>query len=127
MQGGSKVTHCDRRCNQDQVLVALLIEVGLEVIGDALGETSLQFPVRIGPALCGVYGTALGLEAATRSAVISSRWAVNSADRCHVIDLNQLRVIRYGPDDRYVRTIGYDDPSSAGSHLNRSQALPVGG
>jgi hypothetical protein len=57
MQGGSKVTHCDRRCNQDQLLT-LLIEVGLEVIGDALGETSLPFPVRIGPALFGVYGTA---------------------------------------------------------------------
>ena len=67
MQGGSKVTHCDRRCNQDQVLITLLIEVGLEVIGDALGETSLQFPVRIGPALFGVYGTALELEAANRS------------------------------------------------------------
>ena len=67
MQGGSKVSQCDWRCNQDQVLITLLVEFGLEAIGDALGERALQFPVRIGPALFGVYGTALGLETANRS------------------------------------------------------------
>ncbi len=45
--------------------------------------------------------------------------------KVHVIDIDQLRVTRYALDDRYVRAIGYDNPSSIGSHLNHSQALPV--
>jgi len=126
MQGGSKVSQCDWRCNQDQVLITLLVEFDLKAIGDALGERSLQFPVRIGPALFGVSGTALGLEAATRTVGHKFTAGRQLRGKVHVIDIDQLCVTRYALDDRYMRAIGYDNPSSVGSHLNGSQALPVG-